>query len=137
MSMVDGLKHMRENYKSSVSLCILFFKLWIGKSDVKQSKLKLKLIFHCSPTIDYFSLDIEGAEYVVLETLPWSKVNITLLSIETNHAGDIFPGTREDIKTFLEDRGYNLSQTTVIDDFFLHKDFKMSKEKRNHNKDEL
>ena len=72
-----------------------------------------------------------------METLPWSKVNITLLSIETNHAGDIFPGTREDIKTFLEDRGYNLSQTTVIDDFFLHKDFKMSKEKRNHNKDEL
>ena len=99
--------------------------------------MKLKLIFHCSPTIDYFSLDIEGAEYVVLETLPWNKVNITLLSIETNHAGDIFPGTREDIKTFLEDRGYNLSQTTVIDDFFLHKDFKMSKEKRNHNNDEL
>lgn len=90
-----------------------------------------------SPTIDYFSLDIEGAEYVVLETLPWNKVNITLLSVETNHAGDIFPGTRQDIKTFLEDRGYNLTQTTVIDDFFLHKDFKMSKQKQHHNKNEL
>ena len=43
--------------------------------------------------------------------------------VETNHAGDIFPGTRQDIKEFLEDRGYNLTETTVIDDFFLHKDF--------------
>ena len=61
--------------------------------------MNLKLICYCSPTIDYFNLDIEGAEYVVLETLPWSKVDITLLSIETNHAGDIFPGTRQDIKS--------------------------------------
>ena len=94
-----------------------------------------------NPNIDYFSLDIEGAEYVVLDTLPWDKVNMTLLSIETNHAGDIFPGTREDIKVFLEERGYDYKETVVIDDFFLHKDFhavsKKKKKKKNRNKIEL
>lgn len=26
--------------------------------------------------VDYFGLDVEGAEYKVLETIPWDKVNI-------------------------------------------------------------
>jgi hypothetical protein len=29
-----------------------------------------------NPTVDIFSLDIEGAELKVLETIPWSKVKI-------------------------------------------------------------
>ena len=92
-----------------------------------------------NPKIDYFSLDIEGAEYVVLETLPWNKINMTLMSIETNHAGDIFPGSREDIQIFLEARGYKLKETVVIDDFYIHKDFKILPKKRQkkRNKDEL
>ena len=52
-----------------------------------------------NPIIDYFSLDIEGAEFAVLNSLPWKEVNITLVSVEINHAGDIFPGTRDDIAT--------------------------------------
>ena len=92
-----------------------------------------------NPKIDYFSLDIEGAEYVVLETLPWNKINMTLMSIETNHAGDIFPGSREDIQIFLEAHGYKLKETVVIDDFYIHKDFKILPKKRQkkRNKDEL
>lgn len=27
-------------------------------------------------TLDYFSLDVEGAEFAVLKTIPWDKVNI-------------------------------------------------------------
>lgn len=27
-------------------------------------------------TVDYFSLDVEGAEYKVLQTIPWDKVDI-------------------------------------------------------------
>ena len=92
-----------------------------------------------NPKIDYFSLDIEGAEYVVLETLPWNKINMTLMSIETNHAGDIFPGSREDIQIFLEAHGYKLKETVVIDDFYIHKEFKILPQKRQkkRNKDEL
>ncbi len=26
--------------------------------------------------VDYFGLDVEGAEYKVLETIPWDKINI-------------------------------------------------------------
>ena len=29
-----------------------------------------------NPSIDYFSLDIEGAELAVLKTIPWEKVDI-------------------------------------------------------------
>ena len=32
--------------------------------------------------VDLFSLDIEGAEYDVLQTIPWDKMNIDALLIE-------------------------------------------------------
>jgi hypothetical protein len=34
--------------------------------------------------IDLFSLDIEGAQYGVLKTVPWDKVNIDALLVEVN-----------------------------------------------------
>lgn len=68
--------------------------------------------------VDYFTLDIEGAEYVVLDTIPWEEVKMTLIDVEINHAGDIFPGDREDIKALLESKGYSLVRTASIDDFF-------------------
>ena len=30
------------------------------------------------PTVDFFSLDVEGAELGILQTIPWDKVNIVL-----------------------------------------------------------
>ena len=30
------------------------------------------------PTVDFFSLDVEGAELDILQTIPWHKVNIVL-----------------------------------------------------------
>ena len=85
-----------------------------------------------NPKIDYFSLDIEGAEFVVLQSLPWNNVKMDLISIEINHAGDIFPGTRKDIQDFLREKGYDLAETVVIDDFFLHRSFgKRRKKKEN------
>ena len=47
-----------------------------------------------NPRVDLFSLDIEGAEYPVLKTVPWDKVNIRCLIIEVNHAGTIFEGNQ-------------------------------------------
>ena len=29
-----------------------------------------------NPVVDYFSLDVEGAELPILKTIPWHKVNI-------------------------------------------------------------
>lgn len=72
-----------------------------------------------NPNIDYFSLDIEGAEFVVLKTIPWHKVNITLIDVEVNHAGVIFPGTRDDIQQYLAQQNFKYVQNVVIDDFYL------------------
>ena len=30
------------------------------------------------PTVDFFSLDVEGAELGILQTIPWDQVNIVL-----------------------------------------------------------
>nr|CAH0110638.1 unnamed protein product [Daphnia galeata] len=35
--------------------------------------------------VDYFGLDVEGAEYKILETIPWHKVNIKTMTVEWNH----------------------------------------------------
>ena len=34
----------------------------------------------------------------VLKTIPWDKVDIEVLLVELEHAGTIFPGTREEVK---------------------------------------
>ena len=57
-------------------------------------------------TVNYFSLDIEGAEFLVLQTIPWDRVDIEVLTVETNHAGEVFPGTKEEIREYLADKGY-------------------------------
>ena len=71
-----------------------------------------------NPHVDYFSLDIEGAEAVVLKTLPWNEINITLFTIEINHAGETFPGSKEEIRHFMKKNGYEHLETVVIDDIF-------------------
>ena len=75
-----------------------------------------------NPHIDYFSLDIEGAEAAILKTVPWNQVNVTLFSVEINHAGKIFPGSRLDIQEFMKSQGYHFEQTIKIDDIFYKKE---------------
>ena len=50
-----------------------------------------------NPKISYFSLDIEGAEYTVLKTIPWHRIDIRLLGVEVEHAGKVFNGTEQNI----------------------------------------
>lgn len=47
-----------------------------GYVDVQCFPLYSFLLALNKTTIDYFSLDVEGAELAVLKTIPWSKVNI-------------------------------------------------------------
>lgn len=54
----------------------------------------------------FFSLDIEGAEFEVLKTVPWRKVDIEVLLIELIHAGSHFKGSREDVHKFLFSKNY-------------------------------
>jgi hypothetical protein len=56
-----------------------------------------------NPTVDFLSLDIEGAEFQVLKNIPWESVDIRAISVETQIAGEVLEGDKEDIfKLLLE-----------------------------------
>jgi hypothetical protein len=59
-----------------------------------------------NPTIHYFILDIEGAEMQVLQTIPWTKVDIQVVSVETDLAGRVREGSRDAIIAFMKSVGY-------------------------------
>ena len=72
-----------------------------------------------NPTVDFLSLDIEGAEYQVLSTLPWDKVDIRALAVETQFAGDVLEGSRADIISLLTGLGYSHLGSLARDDIFV------------------
>jgi len=59
-----------------------------------------------NPTVHYLSLDVEGAEFPILKTIPWDKVDIRVLSVETHLAGRLFPGDRSELISYMESVGY-------------------------------
>lgn len=52
--------------------------------------------------VDFFSLDIEGAELSVLKTIPWDKVRIELVMIEVNHSSKL------EINQLMRQAGYEI-----------------------------
>jgi hypothetical protein len=58
------------------------------------------------PTVNYLSLDIEGGEFQVLQTIPWNKVDIEVISIESHFLGIRTPGSVEDLTAYMKDKGY-------------------------------
>eukprot|EP00914_Ancora_sagittata_P010876 GHVO01021264.1.p1 GENE.GHVO01021264.1~~GHVO01021264.1.p1 ORF type:complete len:114 (-),score=15.34 GHVO01021264.1:34-375(-) len=77
--------------------------------------------------IDYFSLDIEGQELPVLQTIPFDKLDITTLSIEYSHT------QKEKVKALMDANGYRIAKTLTyvnekiyqssFDWIFVKKDF--------------
>ncbi|CAB4069581.1 unnamed protein product [Lepeophtheirus salmonis] len=67
-----------------------------------------------NPRIDYFSLDIEGAEMPVLRTLPWDKVDIGIIDIEVNHMGKVFNGSVSDLTEYMDSVGYKHIETAGV-----------------------
>lgn len=61
--------------------------------------------------IDYFSLDIGSNEFMILNDIPWDKVNIELFTIKTDH-------NRQEISTFLKMKGYERTHRIRVYDFF-------------------
>ncbi len=66
-----------------------------------------------NPTVNLFVLDIEGFELAVLESIPWDKVDIEVLDVETDLAG-IFQKGKVRITTRLTDCKYSSTTLTVI-----------------------
>jgi len=97
-------------------------KRW-GKTITAQCfPLQSVLVALGNPIVDYFSLDVEGSEFPILKSLDWDNVNISIISVEMNHAGDIFEGTFQDIRDFMDSKGYAFVGTIKIDDIFLKKE---------------
>ena len=67
------------------------------------SSVNLNIISHKSPSIDYFSLAIESVEIDVLETIPWDKVDIKILSIG---GGNGRPGYAEKVDEVMVGAGF-------------------------------
>jgi len=63
-----------------------------------------------NPTIDYFSLDVEGSEYGVLKSIPWEKVNIKVWSIEYNPMVGPWLMSKRRIIKFMQSKGYELKK---------------------------
>ena len=65
--------------------------------------------------IDYFSLDVEGAELFILNSIDWKSLYIDVFTIETDQH-------RNEIIAFMEDHGYGRIAKLRGDDVFRRKD---------------
>ena len=54
---------IKEPYKRLQKQCFPIFSLLLALGN---------------PTVDYFSLDVEGTEIDILRTIPWDKVNVNV-----------------------------------------------------------
>ena len=52
--------------------------------------------------IDVFSLDVEGAEVLILDTVPFDKVDISMLNVEYQHV----KGGSDFLHSYLQKKGY-------------------------------
>ena len=47
----------------------------------------------------------------MLKTVPWDRVDIEVISIELEHAGEVFEGSREEVHSFMKSVGYEYDGT--------------------------
>jgi hypothetical protein len=81
------------------------------------------------PVIDYWSLDTENNELELLETFPWDKHQIRVLTVEhnCNVSEEDEPGLadrwdrRRKIFDLLIDKGFEWAGSVVCDDFYINK----------------
>ena len=75
------------------------------------------------PKVQYFSLDIEGAEYDVLKTIDFNVVDLSVFSIEIEDDNDnvmrLNSGSNEDLHKYLKQNGYNYIDRVGRDNFFV------------------
>jgi hypothetical protein len=67
--------------------------------------------FASTKIIDYFSLDVEGAEMIILQSIDWKHLDIDVYTIETDQH-------RQDILTLLKTHRYKWIQIILGDDLF-------------------
>lgn len=112
-----------------------FRKQWHGSADVMPEgtteitclPLATVLQMFDLTHIDFFSLDVEGAELAVLQTLDFSKVHINVMVIEQDGHD---PQKDEAVRQLLRAHGFELDEALkatpagVRNDWFVNRHFK-------------
>jgi FkbM family methyltransferase len=90
-----------------------------GDFNIKTSRTLTHVLDQVSAPswIDFFSLDVEGAELQVLQGLDFDKYKIHCILVEHN---DEQP-KRYNIKNFLESKGYRRAKCLYLDDLYILK----------------
>lgn len=65
--------------------------------------------------IDYLSIDVEGSEMTILESINFNKHKIYCISVENNYGND-------NVRNFLSNNGYSLITNIGADNFFIKND---------------
>ena len=86
-----------------------------GRSQYKLQCLPLYSLILAAgnPTVDYLSLDVEGAEMKVLRTIPFDKVDIRVFSIEVNKLD------KSELASFMAESGYRVLRDLKTDLIFV------------------
>jgi FkbM family methyltransferase len=86
---------------------------------IKMKAVRLQTLFdkHNMTKVDLISIDVEGAEMQVLESIDFNKVNISCFLIENNYG-------LEKETVFLINKGYSCVGNIQWDSVFLKNDFK-------------
>jgi hypothetical protein len=65
--------------------------------------------------VDYFSLDVEGAEWTIVKSMEWDKVDIRVISLENFHLGD----DNALLEKHMEKNGYTILKKVEFDTIFV------------------
>jgi len=95
-------------------------ELYSRKEEIPMKAVRLQTLFdkHNITKIDFISIDVEGAELQVLNSINFDKVDISLFMIENNY------GLEKETE-FLLSKGYKLLGNIQWDSVFIKNDFQI------------
>lgn len=105
-----------------------FKKQWWTEEDIKNAmvvrcrSLTTNLLETVGPNfhVDFFSLDVEGAEYEVLQSLDFSIYSFGVIFVEADsHNAE----KNNNVRKILEDNGYKFDGNTRNSDWFVNNNF--------------
>lgn len=105
-----SIVHLEEHYRDHTPKPV-FQVLWVAVRPIMDVFAEAGMAH-----INYFSLDVEGAEIDILRTIDFSQVRIDLFTIEAN--SDKFQALRD----LLEPHGYDFLGALGVDGFFVRHD---------------
>ena len=68
-------------------------------------------------------MDVEGAEFPIIKTIPFNKVDIKVLGIESPHLGKLYPGTFQELNQYLFEQGYDYFKNIGPDAIFIKRGY--------------